>query len=185
MRVAGPVPPGTVARVSALFEFDRVSVRIESVQALADVSVVLPDEGFTVIAGGSGAGPDFDGTSAVQTHMTNSRLTDPEVLESRFPVLLEEFSIRRGSGGAGAHRGGDGTVRRVRFLEPLTASILSNHRRVPPFGVDGGEPGAVGVNRVERQDGRTEDLPSTARADMAPGDVFVIKTPGGGGYGKS
>ena len=140
---------------------------------------------YETIAGGSGAGPDFDGTAAVQTHMTNSRLTDPEMLESRFPVLLEEFSVRRGSGGAGAHRGGDGTVRRMRFLEPMTASILSNHRRVPPFGVNGGEPGAVGVNRIERQDGRTEDLPSTARAEMEPGDVFVIKTPGGGGYGKA
>ena len=139
---------------------------------------------YETIAGGSGAGPDFDGTAAVQTHMTNSRLTDPEVLESRFPVLLEEFSIRRGSGGAGAHRGGDGAVRRLRFLEPMTASILSNHRRVPPFGVNGGEPGATGVNRVERRGGRTEDLPSTARAEMTPGDVFVIETPGGGGYGK-
>ncbi len=139
---------------------------------------------YETIAGGSGAGPDFDGAAAVQTHMTNSRLTDPEVLESRFPVLLEEFSIRRGSGGAGAHRGGDGTVRRLRFLEPMTASILSNHRRVPPFGVNGGEPGATGVNRIERHDGRTEDLPSTARADMDPGDVFIIETPGGGGYGK-
>ena len=140
---------------------------------------------YETIAGGSGAGPDFDGTAAVQTHMTNSRLTDPEVLESRFPVLLEEFSIRRGSGGLGACRGGDGTVRRVRFLQPMTASILSNRRRVPPFGVDGGEAGAPGVNRVERADGRTEDLPSTARAEMAPGDVFVIETPGGGGYGEA
>ena len=139
---------------------------------------------YETIAGGSGAGPDYDGTSAVQTHMTNSRLTDPEVLESRFPVLLEAFSIRRGSGGAGAHRGGDGTIRRMRFLEPMTASILSNRRRVPPFGVAGGEPGAPGVNRIERRDGRGEDLPATARAGMEPGDVFVIETPGGGGYGK-
>ncbi|MFP5296538.1 MAG: hydantoinase B/oxoprolinase family protein, partial [Alphaproteobacteria bacterium] len=138
---------------------------------------------YETIAGGSGAGPDFDGTSAVQTHMTNSRLTDPEVLETRFPVLLEEFSIRRGSGGAGRHRGGDGTVRRVRFLEPMTAAILSNRRRVPPFGVDGGEPGAAGVNRIERADGSTEGLPSTAEVEMQPGDVFVIETPGGGGFG--
>lgn len=138
---------------------------------------------YETIAGGSGAGPDFDGTAAVQTHMTNSRLTDPEVLETRFPVLLEEFSIRHGSGGAGAHRGGDGAVRRVRFLEPLTAAILSNHRRTPPFGAAGGEPGAVGVNRIERADGTVEPLGSTAEVQMASGDVFVIETPGGGGFG--
>ena len=138
---------------------------------------------YETIAGGSGAGPDFDGTAAVQTHMTNSRLTDPEVLETRFPVLLEEFSIRRGSGGEGRHDGGDGAVRRVRFLEPMTASILSNHRRVPPFGVDGGTPGSVGVNRVERTDGSVEALGATAEVAMSPGDVFVIETPGGGGFG--
>ncbi len=140
---------------------------------------------YETIAGGSGAGPDFDGTAAVQTHMTNSRLTDPEVLETRFPVLLEEFSIRRGSGGAGHHRGGDGAVRRVRFLEPMTAAILSNRRRIPPFGVDGGHTGAAGVNRIERADGSTEPLGSTAEVEMAPGDVFVIETPGGGGFGKA
>ncbi|WP_420479284.1 hydantoinase B/oxoprolinase family protein [Brevundimonas sp. FT23028] len=139
---------------------------------------------YETIAGGSGAGPDFDGTAAVQTHMTNSRLTDPEVLETRFPVLLEAFSIRHGSGGAGANRGGDGAVRRVRFLEPLTAAILSNHRRTPPFGAAGGESGAVGVNRIERADGTVEALSSTAEVRMAPGDVFVIETPGGGGFGK-
>jgi len=138
---------------------------------------------YETIAGGSGAGPGFDGASAVQTHMTNSRLTDPEVLETRFPVLLEEFSIRRGSGGDGANRGGDGTVRRVRFLEPLTAAILSNHRRTAPFGAAGGEDGAVGANRIERLDGSAEQLGATAEVEMAPGDVFVIETPGGGGYG--
>ena len=138
---------------------------------------------YETIAGGSGAGPDFDGTAAVQTHMTNSRLTDPEVLETRFPVLLEAFSIRRGSGGEGLHRGGDGAVRRMRFLEPMTAAILSNHRRVPPFGADGGEPGAVGINRVERADDRVEPLGATAEVAMATGDVFVIETPGGGGFG--
>jgi len=138
---------------------------------------------YETIAGGSGAGPGFDGASAVQTHMTNSRLTDPEVLETRFPVLLEEFSIRRGSGGDGANRGGDGAVRRVRFLEPLTAAILSNHRRTAPFGAAGGEDGAVGVNRVERLNGPVEKLGATAEVEMAQGDVFVIETPGGGGYG--
>jgi len=139
---------------------------------------------YETIAGGSGAGPGFDGASAVQTHMTNSRLTDPEVLETRFPVLLEAFSIRRGSGGDGASRGGDGTVRRVRFLEPLTAAILSNHRRTAPFGAAGGMAGAVGVNRVERADGSLEALGATAEVEMAAGDVFIIETPGGGGYGR-
>lgn len=138
---------------------------------------------YETIAGGSGAGPGFDGTAAVQTHMTNSRLTDPEVLETRFPVLLEEFSIRRGSGGDGANRGGDGAVRRMRFLEPLTAAILSNHRRTAPFGVAGGSEGAIGVNRVERADGRVEQLGATAEVEMSAGDVFVIETPGGGGFG--
>lgn len=138
---------------------------------------------YETIAGGSGAGPDFDGADAVQTHMTNSRLTDPEVLETRFPVRLDSFSIRRGSGGAGTHHGGDGVIRRVRFLEPMTAAILSNRRRVPPFGVDGGLPGAVGRNSVERADGTREALGSTAEVQMRPGDVFVIETPGGGGFG--
>ena len=140
---------------------------------------------YETIAGGSGAGPDFDGTSVVQTHMTNSRLTDPEVLETRFPVLLEEFSIRRGSGGAGAHKGGDGAVRRVRFLEAMEAGILSNRRRVPPFGLCGGAAGALGATRVERSSGEVEELDSTASVTVAPGDVMVIETPGGGGFGKA
>jgi len=139
---------------------------------------------YETIAGGSGAGPGFDGASAVQTHMTNSRLTDPEVLETRFPVLLEEFSIRRGSGGAGANRGGDGVVRRVRFREPMTAAILSNHRSTAPKGLAGGADGKPGVNRVERVDGSSETLTATDQREMAPGDVFVIETPGGGGFGK-
>jgi 5-oxoprolinase (ATP-hydrolysing) len=140
---------------------------------------------YETIAGGSGAGPGFDGADAVQTHMTNSRLTDPEVLEGRYPVVLDAFSIRRGSGGAGANTGGDGVERRIRFLEPMTVAILSNHRRVPPFGAAGGSPGAVGVNRIERADGTVEDIGPTARRDMAPGDAIVILTPGGGGYGSS
>ena len=138
---------------------------------------------YETIAGGSGAGPGFDGASAVQTHMTNSRLTDPEVLEWRFPVRLDRFEIRRGSGGAGAHRGGDGVRRRVRFLEDMTAVILANRRRVAPFGAAGGSPGAPGRNWVERADGRIETFGATAKADMHPGDVFVVETPGGGGYG--
>jgi 5-oxoprolinase (ATP-hydrolysing) len=140
---------------------------------------------YETIAGGAGAGPGFDGASVVQTHMTNSRLTDPEILETRFPVLLEEFSRRVGSGGAGAHRGGDGATRRIRFLAPMTACILANRRRVPPFGLAGGDEGAPGTASVERADGRVEALGSTARVAMEPGDVFVIETPGGGGYGKT
>ena len=138
---------------------------------------------YETIAGGAGAGPGFAGASAVQTHMTNSRLTDPEVLETRFPVLLEEFSIRRGSGGAGAWSGGDGATRRVRFREAMTATILSNHRRVAPFGLAGGDDGTVGANRIERADGTVERLGAVASTQMAPGDVFVIETPGGGGCG--
>jgi len=138
---------------------------------------------YETISGGSGAGPDFDGTSVVQTHMTNSRLTDPEVLEFRFPVRLDSYAIRAGSGGAGRHRGGDGGVRRVRFLEAMTASILSNGRHHGAFGMAGGQPGAVGINRVERADGRIEPLDHIGSAEMQPGDVFVIETPGGGGYG--
>ncbi len=138
---------------------------------------------YETISGGSGAGEGFDGTSVVQTHMTNSRLTDPEVLEFRFPVRLESYEIRKGSGGAGRWRGGDGGVRRVRFLEPMTASILSNGRVHPAFGMAGGSPGAPGINRVVRADGRTEDLQHIGQAEMAVGDVFEIHTPGGGGYG--
>ena len=138
---------------------------------------------YETIAGGSGAGPDFDGTAVVQTHMTNSRLTDPEVLETRFPVRIDSYEIREGSGGAGRHRGGDGGVRRVRFLEPMTASILSNGRHTGAFGMAGGSAGMPGINRVERADGTVEVLDHIASVDMQPGDVFVIETPGGGGYG--
>jgi 5-oxoprolinase (ATP-hydrolysing) len=138
---------------------------------------------YETIAGGSGAGPDFDGTSVVQTHMTNSRLTDPEVLETRFPVLLEEFSIRAGSGGQGRHRGGDGATRRLRFLETMEAGMLANRRRVPPFGLAGGADGAKGATRIERTSGEVQVLGPTASVTMNPGDVMVIETPGGGGYG--
>ncbi|MGS1016259.1 hydantoinase B/oxoprolinase family protein [Allosphingosinicella humi] len=138
---------------------------------------------YETIAGGAGAGPDFDGASAVQTHMTNSRLTDPEILETRYPVLLERFAIRRGSGGKGAHRGGDGVERRIRFREAMRAGILSNRRIVPPSGLEGGGDAAPGINKVVRADGTEELLSATASADMAPGDMFVIETPGGGGFG--
>ncbi|MCW5653641.1 hydantoinase B/oxoprolinase family protein [Hydrogenophaga sp.] len=139
---------------------------------------------YETISGGSGAGDGFDGTSVVQTHMTNSRLTDPEVLEFRFPVRLESYEIRKGSGGAGRWRGGDGGVRRVRFLEDMTASILSNGRVHGAFGMVGGQPGQVGINRVVRADGRTEDLGHIGQAEMRAGDIFEIHTPGGGGYGE-
>ena len=138
---------------------------------------------YETIGGGAGAGPGYSGASGVQTHMTNSRLTDPEVLESRFPVLLRRFAIRAGSGGRGAQRGGDGLVRQIEFREPMTAAILSNHRRIAPFGAGGGRPGAPGVNRLLRGDGRSERLAATAEIAVEPGDVISIETPGGGGFG--
>jgi len=139
---------------------------------------------YETISGGSGAGDGFDGTSVVQTHMTNSRLTDPEVLEFRFPVRLQSYAIREGSGGAGRWHGGNGGIRRIEFLEPMTASILSNARVHPAFGMAGGSAGDVGINRVVRKDGTQQDVPHIAQVDMQAGDVFEIHTPGGGGYGK-
>jgi 5-oxoprolinase (ATP-hydrolysing) len=138
---------------------------------------------YETICGGAGAGPDFDGADAVQTHMTNSRLTDPEVLESRYPVLVEAFSIRRGSGGVGAHHGGDGVVRKIRFREPMTATLLSNRRRVAPFGLAGGGSGMLGKAWVERADGSVLALGATDAVEVLAGDSIVIETPGGGGYG--
>lgn len=138
---------------------------------------------YETICGGSGAGRTFDGTDAVQTHMTNSRLTDPEVLEWRFPVLLENFAIRQGSGGTGKHSGGNGVIRCLQFREAMTAAILSSSRIVPPFGLAGGQPGAIGQNFVLRSTGATESLSGRAEVAMNPGDRFVIETPGGGGYG--
>ncbi|MEV1085084.1 hydantoinase B/oxoprolinase family protein [Streptomyces sp. NPDC050211] len=138
---------------------------------------------YETVASGSGAGDGFTGAPVVQTHMTNSRLTDPEVLEWRLPVRLEEFAVRRGSGGAGRWRGGDGAVRRIRFHEPMSVSTLSQHRRVPPYGMAGGEPGALGANRVERADGTVSALGASDATDVVPGDVLVVETPGGGGYG--
>jgi 5-oxoprolinase (ATP-hydrolysing) len=139
---------------------------------------------YETIAGGSGAGPDHDGTNAVQTHMTNSRLTDPEILETRLPVRLDRFAIRRGSGGEGRHKGGDGVVREITFLEPMRANILANRRRIAPKGLAGGGNAEPGRNWVERADGRIEELQGTDKADMQPGDRFIIETPGGGGFGE-
>ena len=140
---------------------------------------------YETICGGSGAGDGFDGAHAVHVHMTNTRLTDPEILEWRYPVRLESFEIRRGSGGKGRWQGGDGVRRRVRFLEPMTAAILSSHRRVPPYGLSGGGNGEPGRNSVVRTDGSTEVLLGADRTEMAAGDIFVIETPGGGGWGRA
>jgi 5-oxoprolinase (ATP-hydrolysing) len=139
---------------------------------------------YETISGGSGAGNGFDGSDVVQTHMTNSRLTDPEVLEWRYPVRLDSYEISHNSGGQGRWHGGNGGVRKIRFLEKMTASILSNNRIVPPFGAAGGGQGACGKNYVLRSDGHVESLGSVASTEMHPGDVFVIETPGGGGYGE-
>jgi len=137
---------------------------------------------YETVASGSGAGEGFDGADVVQTKMTNSRLTDPEVLEWRYPVRLESYAIRRGSGGAGRWRGGDGGVRRIRFLEPMTVTTLSGHRRVPAFGRQGGAPGALGRHWVERADGTVTPMRGCDTATLADGEVFVIETPGGGGF---
>ena len=140
---------------------------------------------YETICGGAGAGATFDGQSAIHTHMTNSRLTDPEILEARYPVLLEEFSIRRGSGGAGAHHGGDGTIRRIRFREAMTAAILSTRRETAPFGLSGGEPGAKGGTAILRKNGETITLKGRDEIEVDAGDQIAIATPGGGGFGKA
>jgi 5-oxoprolinase (ATP-hydrolysing) len=139
---------------------------------------------YETICGGSGAGVDFNGTDAVQTQMTNSRLTDPEVLEWRFPVLVEQFSIRSESGGKGRYNGGNGVIRRIRFQEVMTAAILSGHRAIAPFGLEGGDAGAIGRNAVERKDGTLEELGGNAEIQMHPGDISIVETPGGGGFGR-
>ncbi len=140
-------------------------------------------QNYETICGGTGAGNGFDGASAVQTHMTNTRMTDPEILEWRFPVRLEAFTIRRGSGGTGRWRGGDGAVRRMRFLEAMTVTTLGSHRKVPPFGLAGGQPGACGVDIVERVDGTVEHLEGNDQRELQPGDLYHMETPAGGGYG--
>ncbi|MBU6156633.1 MAG: hydantoinase B/oxoprolinase family protein, partial [Alphaproteobacteria bacterium] len=140
---------------------------------------------YETICGGAGAGAGFDGASAIHTHMTNSRLTDPEVLELRYPVLLRRFAIRRGSGGGGRHKGGDGVIREVEFREEMDAGILSTRRRTLPFGVAGGGAGQPGRNRLRRANGQVEELGGCAMVRVAPGDTFIIETPGGGGFGRN
>ncbi|MEM7472119.1 MAG: hydantoinase B/oxoprolinase family protein [Pseudomonadota bacterium] len=142
-------------------------------------------QNYETICGGTGAGDGFDGTSAVHSHMTNTRMTDPEVLETRFPVRVDEFSIRQGSGGAGRFRGGDGITRRLTFNEAMTVTTLTSHRDVPPLGAHGGAPGAVGENAVERATGAIERLEGNDQVALSPGDTFIMKTPGGGGFGKA
>jgi 5-oxoprolinase (ATP-hydrolysing) len=155
--------------------------------ALASMNKVLFGDAthqyYETVCGGYGAGPGFDGASAVQTHMTNTRMTDPEVLELRYPVRLEHYGIRRGSGGAGKHRGGDGAIRRLRFLAPMLAVIVSSRRNVAPFGMAGGAPGAVGLQWVERADGMRETMGGVDQAVLGAGDLLHLETPGGGGYG--
>jgi 5-oxoprolinase (ATP-hydrolysing) len=138
---------------------------------------------YETVCGGTGAGPDFDGAAAVHSHMTNTRITDPEVLEHRYPVRLERFAVRQGSGGAGRHRGGDGAVREITFLEPVELSLLSQHRKAGPYGLEGGAPGAPGRQELVRADGTVEELPGIAGRSLAAGDRLILETPGGGGWG--
>ncbi len=140
---------------------------------------------YETICGGAGAGPGFDGADAVHTHMTNSRLTDPEVLERNFPVIVDSFSIRKNSGGNGKWRGGDGTIRKLRFTEAVEAAILSNRRRVPPYGIEGGGDAKTGINRIVRGNKNVEKLTGTATVQLDKGDTFIIETPGGGGFGEN
>ncbi|MDC0992070.1 hydantoinase B/oxoprolinase family protein, partial [bacterium] len=138
---------------------------------------------YETICGGTGAGPDFDGCDAVHSHMTNTRLTDPEVLEHRYPIRLESFSIRRGSGGRGRHRGGDGVVRTIQATETLRGSLLGQHRVERPYGLEGGDPGKAATACIERADGSIQLMPGIAAFDLRPEDRLRIETPGGGGFG--
>ena len=194
------IPPGTM--INPHYPAAVVAGNVETSQAIVDtllgaLRVAAASQGtmnnftwgneryqyYETICGGAGATATSNGADAVHTHMTNSRLTDPEVLEWRFPVRLESFAIRKGSGGSGRHKGGNGAIRKLRFLQPMSANILASHRHVPPFGLAGGEPGKTGENYVHHADGRITKLNAIGAVEVAPGDLFVIKTPGGGGYG--
>ena len=141
-------------------------------------------QNYETICGGAGATANADGCSAVQTHMTNSRMTDPEVLEWRFPVRLEEFSVRTGTGGTGLHKGGDGVTRKLRFLEPMTVNLITGHRKNPTYALAGGQPGGLGNNWLERADGSLQQLAGIDQVEVINNDMVVVQTPGGGGYGK-
>jgi 5-oxoprolinase (ATP-hydrolysing) len=186
-----PRPPGAVA-----------AGNVETSQAVVDalfgcLGVLAASQGtmnnltfgneryqyYETICGGAGAGRTFDGTSAVHTHMTNSRLTDPEILEMRYPVIVEQFGVRHGSGGAGTHKGGDGAIRRIRFRKKMTAAILSTRRETAPFGLEGGGDGAKGTTTVVRKDGSREILRGQDETEVEAGDAIEIQTPGGGGFG--
>lgn len=194
------IPPGTM--LSPEYPAAVVAGNVETSQAItgalyAALGVMAEGSGtmnnvtfgndrhqyYETVASGSGAGDGFDGADVVQTHMTNSRLTDPEILEWRYPVRLESYEIRAGSGGAGRWRGGDGGRRAIRFLEPMTVNTLTGHRRVPPYGMAGGRPGSLGRHWIERADGSVAAMAGCDSAAVGVGDVFVVETPGGGGYG--
>jgi 5-oxoprolinase (ATP-hydrolysing) len=194
------VPEGTM--INPLAPAAVISGNTEVSQAIADtlygaLGVIAGSQGtmnnfvygndvyqnYETICGGTGAGNGFHGTSAVHSHMTNTRMTDPEVLETRFPLLLEEFSIRQGSGGEGQFKGGNGITRKLRFLEEMTVTVLSSHREIPPHGAGGGDQGATGANMVERTGGAIEKLGGNDQAVLNPGDMFIMHTPGGGGFG--
>jgi 5-oxoprolinase (ATP-hydrolysing) len=187
-----PRPPAAVVAGNVETSQHLACALLGAVEALAASQCTMNNFSFgnlrwqyvETVCGGAGAGLGFPGASAVHTHMTNSRITDPEVLEFHFPVRLERFAIRRGSGGPGRQPGGDGVIRRVRFLEPMTAAVVSSQRRTAPFGLQGGAPGKGGRNAVERRDGSVEELPGCAQVELEAGDVFVIETPGGGGFGE-
>jgi len=191
----GPTPETTPAVVGGNVETSQRMVDVLlGALGLAGASqgtmnnVVFGDRRFgyyETICGGSGATAHAPGASAVQIHMTNTRLTDPEILERRYPVRVQEFSVRGGSGGAGRQRGGDGTIRKLEFLAPLELSLLTQRRGPhPPYGMAGGQPGAVGRNLLIRADGTVQKLPGIAQLSVSPGDVLVVETPGGGGFGK-
>jgi len=188
-----PVPPSAVAAgnvETSMFITDAV---FEALGILAGSQGTMNNltfgnercQYYETICGGTGAGDGFNGTDAVHSHMTNTRITDPEILEARYPVILEEFSIRKGSGGKGKYHGGDGVIRRIRFLEEMMVSILSQHRKVPPKGLMGGEDGKTGRNMMMRADNGEEELPGCMSVDVSPGDRIQIETPGGGGFGET
>ena len=186
-----PKPPGAVVGGNVETSMRIVDVMLKALGRLAggqgtmnNLTFGTTDWGYyETLCGGAGAGPDFDGADAVHTHMTNTRITDPEVLERRYPVVLREFAVRRGSGGPGRHRGGDGIVRAIEFREAMEVGLLSERRVYPAYGLEGGGPGQPGRNRLVTAQGE-EELPGHLQRSVAPGDVLIVETPGGGGFGE-